>query len=248
MVDIIAVPVYVDIFKKCGQIRSQHARGKWFRWPKGWPIACDRHRPRLLHIHNKVGGGCGDWRSIKAHGLRVLGLSSFIPSPSYKQMANSYAMDHLPPGSDEDAKGIPYGDKLEHIEARDEKAEFREAQSATTKEHNLTLAESVRAYPKAIIWSILLSSAVIMEGYDTLLVCLQPSKHVQTYRITNAADRSAPTLASLPSTTPSATSWSMASLPSPLLGRAQSQTALTSAKFWACSLQVIWLAGMGTRR
>lgn len=54
----------------------------------------------------------------------------------------------------------------------DEKIEFREAQVATAKEHNLTLRQSIRAYPKAIMWSILLSSAVIMEGYDTLLVQL----------------------------------------------------------------------------
>ena len=54
--------------------------------------------------------------------------------------------------------------------ASDEKVEVREAQVATAKEHSLTLRQSIRAYPKAIGWSILLSSAVIMEGYDTLLV------------------------------------------------------------------------------
>ena len=45
-----------------------------------------------------------------------------------------------------------------------------DAQAATNKEHDLTLMESIRAYPKAIAWSVLLSSAVIMEGYDTILV------------------------------------------------------------------------------
>lgn len=52
----------------------------------------------------------------------------------------------------------------------DEKVEFAEAQAATAKEHNLTLPQALKAYPKAIAWSILLSSAVVMEGYDTLLV------------------------------------------------------------------------------
>lgn len=51
-----------------------------------------------------------------------------------------------------------------------EKAEFADAQTATAKEHNLTLAQALKAYPKAIAWSILLSSAVVMEGYDTVLV------------------------------------------------------------------------------
>jgi len=59
-------------------------------------------------------------------------------------------------------KGDDYrGGDLKHVE---------DAQIATDKEHNLTLVEALRAYPKAIGWSILLSSAVIMEGYDTILV------------------------------------------------------------------------------
>lgn len=49
-----------------------------------------------------------------------------------------------------------------------------EAQVATAKEHALGLRQALKAYPKAILWSIALSSAVIMEGYDTLLVRLVP--------------------------------------------------------------------------
>lgn len=45
-----------------------------------------------------------------------------------------------------------------------------EARTATSKEHNLTVRQGFKAYPSAIMWSILLSSAVIMEGYDTILV------------------------------------------------------------------------------
>lgn len=45
-----------------------------------------------------------------------------------------------------------------------------DAKLAADKEHNLTLREALRAYPKAITWSILLSSAVVMEGYDTMLI------------------------------------------------------------------------------
>jgi len=47
-----------------------------------------------------------------------------------------------------------------------------EATMATLKEHRLTVRHGLKAYSKAIGWSILLSSAVIMEGYDTILVCL----------------------------------------------------------------------------
>lgn len=63
-------------------------------------------------------------------------------------------------------------------DAKDFKSDFgatdleviEEANIATDKEHNLTLARGLKAYPKAIAWSILLSSAVVMEGYDTLLI------------------------------------------------------------------------------
>jgi SP family general alpha glucoside:H+ symporter-like MFS transporter len=46
----------------------------------------------------------------------------------------------------------------------------QDAQQATNKEHRLTFMTGMKAYKKAILWSILLSSAVIMEGYDTILV------------------------------------------------------------------------------
>lgn len=61
-------------------------------------------------------------------------------------------------------------DKTISSQVQDEKVEFAQAQAATAKEHSLTLSQALRAYPKAIMWSILLSSAVVMEGYDTLLV------------------------------------------------------------------------------
>lgn len=40
-----------------------------------------------------------------------------------------------------------------------------EAGAATSKEHELTLRQGLKAYRKAILWSVLLSMAVIMEGY-----------------------------------------------------------------------------------
>jgi SP family general alpha glucoside:H+ symporter-like MFS transporter len=45
-----------------------------------------------------------------------------------------------------------------------------DAQEATRKEHNMTLKEALRLYPKAVGWSILLSTAIIMEGYDVVLL------------------------------------------------------------------------------
>ncbi|KAK9238567.1 general substrate transporter [Lipomyces kononenkoae] len=45
-----------------------------------------------------------------------------------------------------------------------------EAKEATSLEHQMTVWHALRVYPKAVGWSILLSLAIIMEGYDTLLL------------------------------------------------------------------------------
>lgn len=44
------------------------------------------------------------------------------------------------------------------------------AKSAAEKEHNMTLLEGVRLYPKAIAWSMLISTCIVMEGYDVCLI------------------------------------------------------------------------------
>lgn len=45
-----------------------------------------------------------------------------------------------------------------------------EAKDATDKEHAMTVREALRLYPKAVAWSILLSTAIVMEGYDVVLL------------------------------------------------------------------------------
>jgi len=45
-----------------------------------------------------------------------------------------------------------------------------DAQQANQNEHSMTLLQALRAYPKAIAWSMLLSSTLIMEGYDLALI------------------------------------------------------------------------------
>ncbi|KAK9250025.1 general substrate transporter [Lipomyces tetrasporus] len=45
-----------------------------------------------------------------------------------------------------------------------------EAKDATAFERQMTLRQALKIYPKAVAWSIVLSSAIIMEGYDTLLL------------------------------------------------------------------------------
>lgn len=46
----------------------------------------------------------------------------------------------------------------------------QEAQHAANTEKSMSLAQAVRLYPKAVGWSVVLSSALIMEGYDLALL------------------------------------------------------------------------------
>ena len=45
-----------------------------------------------------------------------------------------------------------------------------EAKVATEAEHAMSLRQAIKLYPKAVAWSILLSAAVAMEGYDLVLI------------------------------------------------------------------------------
>jgi SP family general alpha glucoside:H+ symporter-like MFS transporter len=47
---------------------------------------------------------------------------------------------------------------------------FTDAAKATEAEHKMTLMQGLRLYPKAVGWSILLSAAIIMEGFDIVLI------------------------------------------------------------------------------
>lgn len=40
-----------------------------------------------------------------------------------------------------------------------------EAKDATEQEHRMSLWQGLRLYPKAVGWSVLLSTAIVMEGY-----------------------------------------------------------------------------------
>jgi len=59
---------------------------------------------------------------------------------------------------------------------REDKAQISElekladAQDANAQEHELSFREALKLYPKGIFWSIIMSTAVVMEGYDTKLI------------------------------------------------------------------------------
>jgi len=45
-----------------------------------------------------------------------------------------------------------------------------DANKATQSEQNMSLRQGLRLYPKAVAWSVLLSAAIIMEGFDKVLI------------------------------------------------------------------------------
>ncbi|KAK5691860.1 hypothetical protein LTR97_011031 [Elasticomyces elasticus] len=47
---------------------------------------------------------------------------------------------------------------------------FTNAEDATDKEHKLTLFSAIKLYPKAIGWSVIMSTSLVMDGYDLKLV------------------------------------------------------------------------------
>jgi SP family general alpha glucoside:H+ symporter-like MFS transporter len=67
-------------------------------------------------------------------------------------------------------------DHLHNTFANEKIAETRDVQlredarQATLLEHNLTLIQALKAHPKALFWSIMISFTIIMEGYDTILI------------------------------------------------------------------------------
>ncbi|KAG8677824.1 hypothetical protein FPOAC2_03967 [Fusarium poae] len=67
----------------------------------------------------------------------------------------------------------PYPEKApdaQHEEAVTPEILASEAKVAAEAEHYMTLWQAVKTYPKAIGWSVLLSTTLIMEGYDLALL------------------------------------------------------------------------------
>lgn len=60
-----------------------------------------------------------------------------------------------------------HADKEKHADTMALENAVREA---TAAEHELTFVQAIKLYPKAVAWSVLLSTAIVMEGYDTLLL------------------------------------------------------------------------------
>ena len=63
---------------------------------------------------------------------------------------------------------FPEKDHLQPTESTNDV--IRNAKTATDKEHKMSLLQGIRLYPKAVAWSLLISTCICMEGYDVCLL------------------------------------------------------------------------------
>ncbi|KAI0006830.1 putative MFS alpha-glucoside transporter [Xylariaceae sp. FL0662B] len=77
-----------------------------------------------------------------------------------------------PPGNEPHDAPAPIPAVPDHAGSESEKPSYaiHNARLATEKEHKMTLLQGIKLYPKAIAWSILISTCIVMEGYDIALV------------------------------------------------------------------------------
>ncbi|KAJ7617265.1 MFS transporter [Roridomyces roridus] len=75
------------------------------------------------------------------------------------------------------SRAMPVDDSPLHFDAEHQLSDNASAQElihrakvATDREHQMTLLEGIRLYPKAIAWSVLISTCIAMEGYDVCLL------------------------------------------------------------------------------
>lgn len=70
-----------------------------------------------------------------------------------------------------DAHDTERGHKsVEGIDVAHDETLISDAKHAAAAEQQMTLLKAIKLYPKAISWSVLLSSTLIMEGYDLALL------------------------------------------------------------------------------
>lgn len=91
-----------------------------------------------------------------------------MASPDHKETADKASDDIVfsDPKGQQDA--LTHSKELQQIQTTDRI--IQNAKVATDKERNMTLWQGIKLYPKAIAWSVLISTCIVMEGYDVCLI------------------------------------------------------------------------------
>ncbi|KAH6611562.1 hypothetical protein Trco_001582 [Trichoderma cornu-damae] len=67
-------------------------------------------------------------------------------------------------------KGPYKMDKAEPKAAATQRKLLADAEDATAREHELGFLQAIKLYPRAVAWSVIISTALVMDGYDTKLI------------------------------------------------------------------------------
>ena len=61
-------------------------------------------------------------------------------------------------------------DQIDHIEKSLDYNFEKKVRDAIDTEHRMSLKEGLKRYPMAIVWSLIISTALVMEAYDSSLL------------------------------------------------------------------------------
>lgn len=86
-------------------------------------------------------------------------------------MASDKAVGSAGQGSQlEGGAQVSVSDQDQSDSAKNHRTIIENARAAAAKEQGMTLWRGLQLYPKAIGWSLLISTCIVMEGYDISLV------------------------------------------------------------------------------
>ncbi|KAL4931322.1 putative MFS alpha-glucoside transporter [Aspergillus undulatus] len=81
-------------------------------------------------------------------------------------MESSTAQDVIAPAKDEQSQGH----QGQQNPAAPMAKVIENAKAAAQKEQSMSLLQGIKLYPKAVMWSVIISTCIVMEGYDISLV------------------------------------------------------------------------------
>lgn len=109
-----------------------------------------------------------------------------MASPDLRETANTASNDDI---VFSDSKGLQHNVLHNSEEVRRTATTDRiiqNAKTATDKEQKMTLLQGIKLYPKAIAWSMLISTCIVMEGYDVCLINNFCESHFRIRHVTKS--------------------------------------------------------------
>lgn len=107
---------------------------------------------------------------------------------SEKEISPQFNDGEIQVSKDATTGGVVDVDGDEDFSKRD-RTVIEHARAAAAKEQKMTLLQGIKLYPKAIAWSMIISTCIVMEGYDISLVnnfCKSPLERlILLYNETN---------------------------------------------------------------